>query len=145
MMYLVRDTAAYIGSWERGHKTPKTMWHGEVMQYWLNASKSPKQNMLFFLLIIERLGKYWCKTAARWNSGLPACLLACTHRGLYTQCVHTLTLLRDGFISMELTKCIRMCYICNLEQTPERNCGKEGWAWTLGVQDMPSQILPFVH
>ena len=78
--------------------------------------------MLFFLLIIERLSKYSSKTAAKWNSGLPAFLMACTQTGL------SLTLLRAVCIYVEVTKLNRMCYIYYLQQTLERNSGKEGWA-----------------
>lgn len=78
--------------------------------------------MLVFLLIIERLSKYWSKATAKWNSGLPAFLLACTHTGL------SLTLRRAVYIYVEVTKCNRMCYIYYLQQTLERNSGKEGWA-----------------
>lgn len=101
--------------------------------------KTPKQTVLFVLLIIERLSKYWSKATAKWDYGLPACLFACAHTG------PSLTLRRAVYIYVEIKKLNRMCYISYLQQTLEKNSAKEGWTWILGVQDMPNQFLPFVH
>lgn len=101
--------------------------------------KSPKQTLLFFFLIIERLSKYCSKATAKRNSGLPAYILACIHTGLL------LTLQRAGCILVEVMKLNGMCYIYYLQQTLERNHGKKGWNGMFGVQGMPKQVLSFVH
>lgn len=112
-------------------------WRGDAI--FIKYMQAPKANYVVFPFN-QSLSKYWSKTTAKWNSGLPAFLfLACTHTGL------SLTLLRAVCIYVEVTKLSRMCYIYYLQQTLERNSGKEGWACILGVQDMPNQILPFVH
>lgn len=69
--------------------------------------------MSFFLLIIERLSKHWSKATAKWNSGLPAFLSACTHPAL------SLTLLRAVCIYVDVRKLNRMCSIYYLQQTLE--------------------------
>lgn len=110
------------------------------MTWWGDAMCArPQTKILFFFLIIERLSKYCSKATAKWNSGLPAFILACIHTGFL------LTLQRAGFIFVEVMKLNGMCYIYYLQQTLERNSGKKRWDGMFGDQDMPKLFLSFVH
>lgn len=137
-MYLVREV-------QINHLLLTQAREDQVIQYqivhdmvrWCNMCKTPNQNIVF--LFNNRLSKYCSKATAKWNSGLPAFILACIHTGLL------LTLQRAGFIFVEVMKLNGMCYIYHLQQTLERNSGKKRWDGMFGDQDMPKQFLSFVH